>query len=750
MKKITTEYGLIEYMLTLLQAMDQNHIDVDQLLEYDGVVEKEVLGGSKEFQMAYEVIRFMDEMPGGFFIYHADAGEEIIYANKALLRIFQCDTMKEFRELTGNSFQGIVHHEDLDAIEESIRQQIAVSQYDLDYVEYRIIRKDGSIRWVDDYGHFVHSDAVGDIFYVFIGDATEKRKRQLLEKANWMKEKKKKEQKMQQLMDEIEEYDQERKLINQEHLRRLEVIKGLSVNYESILYADLETDQILPYRLSTRTKVQFGQKYQKRSFLWYVEDYVRTWVHPEEQDFVLRKTLPEYIKKKLAHNKTYYFNYRIQNKGEIQYLQLRIVNVGSENQISQIVMGYRRVDEEVQREIEQKQMLEEALNNANLAIVAKNTFLSNMSHDMRTPLNAIFGYTTLARKNISDNDVVSHYLDKIEESSRQFLELIEKVLEISWTETKDNRITETECNLNDILMDVTRHLEPQASKKEIAVTLDTESMEDSNILADREKIRQIFLHLMGNAITYTKHGGNVDITVRELEKQINHYAVYQFEIKDNGIGISEEFLSHIFEPFAREKNTTFSGVHGTGVGLTIVKHIVELMDGNIEVSSVVDQGTVFTVTLRLRIQNRPLSDEIDMDVILDHIMNQTILLVEDNEINVEIETEILNGLGFHLKAVADGKMAVDTIRHSKPGDFILILMDIQMPVMDGWQATREIRRLKNPQLAQIPIIALSADAFESDEKKSIQCGMDAHLTKPIDIPLLLDTMTTVVHNHELV
>lgn len=750
MKKITTEYGLIEYMLTLLQALDQNHIDLDQLLEYDGVAGKEILGGSKEFQMAYEVIRFMDEMPGGFFIYHADAGEEIIYANKALLRIFQCDTMKEFRELTGNSFQGIVHHEDLDAIEESIRQQIAGSQYDLDYVEYRIIRKDGSIRWVDDYGHFIHSDAVGDIFYVFIGDATEKRKRQLLEKANWMKEKRKKEQKMQQLMDEIEEYDQERKLINQEHLRRLEVIKGLSVNYESILYADLETDQILPYRLSTRTKVQFGQKYQKRSFLWYVEDYVRTWVHPEEQDFVLRKTLPEYIKKKLAHNKTYYFNYRIQNKGEIQYLQLRIVNVGSENQISQIVMGYRRVDEEVQREIEQKQMLEEALNNANLAIVAKNTFLSNMSHDMRTPLNAIFGYTTLARKNISDNDVVSHYLDKIEESSRQFLELIDKVLEISWTETKDNRITETECNLNDILMDVTRHLEPQASKKEIAVTLDTESMEDSNILADREKIRQIFLHLIGNAITYTKHGGNVDITVRELEKQINHYAVYQFEIKDNGIGISEEFLSHIFEPFAREKNTTFSGVHGTGVGLTIVKHIVELMDGNIEVSSVVDQGTVFTVTLRLRIQNRPLSDEVDMDVILDHIMNQTILLVEDNEINVEIETEILNGLGFHLKAVADGKMAVDTIRHSKPGDFVLILMDIQMPVMDGWQATREIRRLKNPQLAQIPIIALSADAFESDEKKSIRCGMDAHLTKPIDIPLLLDTMTTVVHNHELV
>lgn len=750
MKKFTTEYGLIEYMLTLLQTLDQNHIDVDQLMRYDSGLEEKILGSSQEFQMAYEVIRFMDEMPGGFFIYHADAGEEIIYANKALLRIFRCDTMREFRELTGNSFQGIVHPEDLDSIEESIREQITASQYDLDYVEYRIIRKDGSVRWVDDYGHFIHSEAVGDIFYVFIGDATEKRKRQLLEKANWMKEKKRKEQKMQMLMDEIEEYDQERKLIHQEHLRRLEVIKGLSVNYESILYADLETDQILPYRLSSRTKVQFGQKYQKRSYMWYIEDYVRTWVHPEEQDLVLRRTLPGYIKKKLLQNKTFYFNYRIQNKGEVQYLQLRIVNVGNEDQISQIVMGYRRVDEEVQRELEQKQILEEALNNANLAIVAKNTFLSNMSHDMRTPLNAIFGYTALARKNINDRGAVSHYLDKIEESSRQFLELIDKVLEISWTETRDTRITETECNLNDILTDITRHLGPQASKKEITITLNTDTLEDSNILADREKLRQIFLHLSGNAITYTRPGGNVDITVKELEKPVNHYAVYQFEVKDNGIGISEEFLAHIFEPFAREKNTTYSGVHGTGVGLTIVKHIVELMDGNIEVASEVDQGTVFTVTLRLRIQNKPLAAAADMDVILDHIMGRTILLVEDNEINIEIETEILNGLGFHLKAVTDGKMAVDTIRQSEPGEFALILMDIQMPVMDGWQATREIRQLSDPVLSQIPIIALSADAFESDEKKSIQCGMDAHLTKPIDIPLLLDTMGTVVHHHETI
>ena len=172
-----------------------------------------------------KIIKFMDEMPGGFFIYHADGDEQIIYANAALLRIFQCSTMDEFKELTGNSFRGMVHHDDLEAVERSIKEQISNSQYNLDYVEYRIVRKDGTIRWLEDYGHFIHSESAGDVFYVFVGDATEKKNQQ--------------------------------KLISQEYLRRLEVIKGLSVNYESILYVDLEKDEVLPYRLSARTTKQF-------------------------------------------------------------------------------------------------------------------------------------------------------------------------------------------------------------------------------------------------------------------------------------------------------------------------------------------------------------------------------------------------------------------------------------------------------------------------------------------------------------
>ena len=187
-------------------------------------------------------------MPGGFLIYHADGNEEIIYANKALLRIFQCSTLKEFQEFTGNSFKGIVYSEDLKSVEQSIREQIASNQYNLDYVEYRIVRKDGNIRWIEDYGHFVRTESVGDIFYVFMSDATEKKNRQLEWENSLLFEQ---EQKIQNLLD---KYDGE-------HLRRLEVIEGLSINYESILYADLDTNKIFPYRLSSRTKRQFDEKY---------------------------------------------------------------------------------------------------------------------------------------------------------------------------------------------------------------------------------------------------------------------------------------------------------------------------------------------------------------------------------------------------------------------------------------------------------------------------------------------------------
>ncbi len=682
---------------------------------------------------AHEVVAFMDEMPGGFLIYHAEGNEEIIYANKALLRIFQCDSLKEFKQLTGNSFKGMVYCADLEEVEQSIWEQIADSQYDLDYVEYRIVRKDGEIRWVEDYGHFIKVDRIGGIFYVFLADATEKRK-----------EKAAKEQKLQNL---IEEYDKERSLINQEHLRRLEVIEGLSVNYETILYVDLDTDRILPYRLSNRTESRFSEESPIQGSLWFTSDYISTWVHPEDRDMVFRYTSPEYIRKKLSEGNTYYINYRILKDGNVQYLQLRIVNVGNKEQLSQVVMGYRRIDEEVLRDIEQKKMLESALQKANLAIIAKNTFLSNMSHDMRTPLNAIFGFTTLAKSHIPDFEAVRNYLDKIESSGRQLLDLIDKVLEIAWSETNDTHLTETACNLLDILQDVHKTILPQALEKKISFSLHAEKLSHCDVYSDPDKLRQLLIYLSNNAVKYTESGGLVDVVVTELEKLPNDYVSYQFVIRDTGIGISQEFLEHIFAPFEREKNTTFSGVPGTGLGLTIAKNITEMMGGNIEVTSMVGTGSTFTVTLRFRIQNQPQHLSGSSDNVLSRLMKKKILLVEDNAINQEIETEILQGIGFHIETAENGQVAVERLKNSDPSEYALVLMDIQMPVMDGHQAARAIRKLEDKRLAHIPIIALSADAFESDKRLSIECGMDAHLTKPIDVPLLLETMVKTIQLH---
>lgn len=682
--------------------------------------------------MTESIIRFMDEMPGGFLIYWADRGEEIIYANRALLRIFQCATMEEFRQHTGNSFRGLVHPEDLDAVEESIRDQISSSQFDLDYVEYRIRRRDGVIRWIEDYGHFVHSDVVGDAFYVFLGDATEKHDQLMREKTMLMNERLDRERKLRNL---IEEYDKERTLINEEYIRQLEVIQGLSVNYEAICYVDLDRDQVVPYRLSVRTSALFYDKMEDRAYSSYADSYVKMWVHPEDQDIVIRATAPDYMKEKLETSETYYVNYRVMVGEELQYIQLRVVNVSHEEGVCQVVLGYRRVDEELQQQMEQQALLAEALAKANLAITSKNTFLSNMSHDMRTPLHAIFGFTSLAKLNLENPAEAADYLDRVETASRQLMDMIDKVLEVS-SMADSAELEETECDLRQTVGDVYSFLEPQAQEKDIAFTLDCESLRHNVVFTNQEKLRQLIMYLANNALTYTNPGGRVFIRVEEGEELPNQYAVYRITVEDTGIGISPEFLEKLFEPFSREKNTTLGGVHGIGLGLTIAKNIVDMMGGVLSVQSVVDKGSTFTAAFRFRVQawhssaHRPASDGAAFRV----------LLAEDNEINREIEMELLGELGFEIDPAENGKIALEKMERSDPGQYDVVLMDLQMPVMDGWQAAMAIRSLPDKKKAEVPIIALSANALERDQRRSRECGMDAHLRKPMDLAALLHTM----------
>ena len=725
------EHDIIEDMIVLLEYFQQDGDNLEYIRQSrpgSGLDERE-LG------LARCMKQFVDRMPGGFFVYHADGDEEIIYANEAMVRLFNCDTMEEFRKVTGNSFRGIVHPDDLEDVEESIRQQIAASSYDLDYVEYRIITKDGRIRWIDDYGHFIHGETVGDVFYVFAGDATEKKNRLMKEKETFLKEKQRNEGAFQA---KLEEYSQTLEKNRQEQFRRLEVIEGLSEDYESIFYADLNKGRIKAYRVSHRCESQFPERDYVRDFEQFDADYIRDWVYPEDRKLLKGVSDSEYIRRKLSGDKVFCINYRILEDGKPTYMQLRVVDVSEDEEVSQVVFGYRNTDSEVKKEMNQKQLLVETLHEANLANNAKNLFLSNMSHDIRTPMNAIMGYTALAQKNLDNREKAAEYLDMITASGEQLLQLLNDVLEISKLESAQLRMEEGECSLIELMQQIQKAVFYRAVAKNITLSLDISNLRHDAVSADREKLVQILSYLVDNALKYTKENGKVTIAIAEQEALKDHYIAYQFVVEDNGIGISEEFLEHIFDPFEREKNTTLSGIHGTGLGLTITKKLVDMMGGSIYVDSEVGKGSRFVVSLPLRLPET--CQEEEGTAVKELPDSKRILLVDDNEINLEIEAEMLKDAGFIVETAADGKIAVEKIVQSLPGTYHLILMDIQMPVMDGYQAAREIRQIEDKRLAEIPIIAVSANTFEEDRRKALESGMNAHLPKPLDMGQLFEVM----------
>lgn len=732
MNKRAPEYSIIEYMILLINNYDKK--------AFSDVAKNIDIPNEQYLDTARKIKEFIDEIPGGFLIYNADGDQSIVYANKALLKIFRCDTLEEFQKLTGNSFCGIVHPDDLECVEKSITEQIKYSGSErFDYVEYRIIRKDGIVRWVEDFGRFVHSETAGNYFYVFIGDATEKVTRRMADTATLINESQKKNERLETI---IREYDKERKLIRQSELQRLKVIEGLSVNYDSILYVDIPSDMVLPYRLSERLVVQFEYQLQVREFSWFLKNYVDVWVHPDDKARVAEETSIEYMKKTLSTQRTYYINYRCIKNGEIQYIQLRMVNVGSpDEEVAQIVMGYRNVDKEVLHEIEQNKLLEEALKRAKHAADAKNTFLSNMSHDMRTPLNALFGYVSLARKDLKNPDKTADCLDKIEAAGNNILDLVEKVLTLSEAESPEFSIVEEKCDIVEAMKELFVKYRKKAETKNISFSLDVSAVANKNVYADKPKLQQVISHIINNAIMYTDNGGIVDITVTEQPRN-GEYASFDIAVRDTGIGISEENIKNIFEPFERIKNTTLSGMYGVGLGLTIAKQIIDSMGGTISIQSTYGKGSTFTTTVCLRIAEAPSCYETQMTA--DDLRGKRILIVEDNEINMEIETEILEGLGFLIEGAENGQVALDKIRSSAPGYYSFILMDIQMPVMDGRAAARAIRKLDDPSLANIPIVALSANAFDTDKRESLAAGMNAHLTKPLDVSALLNTFSNVI------
>ena len=409
-----------------------------------------------------------------------------------------------------------------------------------------------------------------------------------------------------------------------------------------------------------------------------------------------------------------------------------------------VLLANRDFTEEKKRELEQEEALRQEKVKAEKANEAKSIFLFNMSHDIRTPMNAIVGYSQLMKKELTNPKLI-HYQEMIEQSSQLLLSIINNVLDMARVESGKMELDENYEVVGNITQLVCSAFAAEASKKNIELNI-IMNVEHKHIIVDSTKLQEILSNLISNAIKYTSAGGKVTIDTKELPYDKEGYVLIQTKVTDTGIGMSEEFLPSLFELFTRERNTILSKIPGTGLGMAIVKNFVDLMNGSIEVESELGKGSTFTITIPHKIANKDYtnrniesSNEFD-----NNFVGKRILLAEDNELNAEITTTILSEMGFEVKAVEDGILCVNEIQHQPANTYDLILMDIQMPNMDGYKATHCIRRLLQPEKANIPIIAMSANAFEEDKKKAFDVKMNDYITKPIDFQKMEEVLKHIL------
>ena len=409
-----------------------------------------------------------------------------------------------------------------------------------------------------------------------------------------------------------------------------------------------------------------------------------------------------------------------------------------------VLLANRDFTEEKKRELEQEEALRQEKIKAEKANEAKSIFLFNMSHDIRTPMNAIVGYSQLMKKELTNPKLV-HYQEMIEQSSKLLLSIINNVLDMARVESGKMELDENYEVVGNITQLVCSAFAAEASRKNIELNKIV-NVEHKHIIVDSTKMQEILSNLISNAIKYKSAGGKVTIDTKELPYDKEGYVLIQTKVSDTGIGMSEEFLPSLFELFTRERNTTLSKIPGTGLGMAIVKNLVDLMNGSIEVESELGKGSTFTITIPHKIANRNYtnrniesSNEFDID-----FKGKRILLAEDNELNAEITTTILSEMGFEVKAVEDGILCVNEIQHQPCHTYDLILMDIQMPNMDGYKATHCIRHLTQPEKTNVPIIAMSANAFEEDKKKAFDVKMNDYITKPIDFQKMEEVLKHIL------
>ena len=958
----------------------------------------------KRFQLNEETMHIVEEigrhMPGGFFIYKKEMPEELLYANRAVLNIFGCKNLEEFKELTGYTFKGMLHPDDYDTVSETIQRQVQENEEFMDYVEYRIIRRDGAVRWVDDYGHYTDTEAYGGIYYVFISDITEKHERMESDKiiqqalidalsesyrALWLLKDPESDDYERYIRNEegilvpdkpelngtgladyaeIREYyirhtvvpeDQERlraelsrdrilsRLKERPHFSisyqrlmkdgghryyRIEVaranmpdgrigvvlgfrdvdedvrdwqalqqqlqaqqllrerqdklITALSSDYWSVYYIELDKDEGVCYQ--DHADIKDGLKVGERfPYLATVTEYANKYVTESYREEFLRFTCPDAIREALKEERVIAFRYMVSRNGKETYEMTKIAGVRhpedrDDHIVHAVGLCFTDVDAETRKNMETAQTLNDALATAEQANRAKTAFLSSMSHEIRTPMNAIIGLDNIALNNPDLSPKTRESLEKISASAHHLLSIINDILDMSRIESGRMMIRQEEFYFTQTLEQVNTMISGQCRDKGLNYECRIIGNVNDYYIGDDMKLRQVLINILGNAVKFTPAGGKVRFIVQNVAR-FEGNSTLRFIISDTGIGMSKEYLPKIFDAFSQEDSSSTNKYGSTGLGMSITKSLVKLMNGNIEVESEKGRGTTFTVTVTLADSSRKAEEKetehlqpqdmrvlvIDDDpvacehakvvmgqvgincetalsgregvemvrvrrarrepynlilvdwkmpemdgvettrqirsiigedatiiiltsynwydiadeavhagvdtfvpkplfaaTVLDEFRNalqkkravmqnqkadlrgRRVLLAEDVAVNAEIMVMVLQMREIEADVAENGKIAVDKFAGHEPGYYDAILMDMRMPEMDGLEATHVIRGMDREDAKTIPIIALTANAFDEDVQRSLQAGLNAHLSKPVEADALFSTLEGLI------
>lgn len=531
----------------------------------------------------------------------------------------------------------------------------------------------------------------------------------------------------------------------------LNIINALCKEYDSVFLTDRKTRRAVPIRLSDRFKERIGENTAPNIMIdELIRMYAENLVHPEDRASFLAVSRFDYVMAEIQSKGVLKYRYRTVYNGEVEYFQYKVVGLGDGPDYDSIVIGFSNITKEASKEAEMKEKLTKALQDAQQASIAKSTFLFNMSHDIRTPMNAILGFTKLAKRNAEDSRKVTDYMSKLEIAGEHLLGLINDVLDMSKIESGKIILEPVRVDLITLAGNVRNMVEEEMKKRNLSFSVDVSDVTDSIVLCDELRMNQVILNLLGNAMKFTPEGGSVSVVIEQGMFQPDGKCVYRFLVKDTGIGMSKEFQKHAFDAFEMARSSTISHKQGTGLGLAISKGIMEIAGGTIEIESEEGEGSTFTISVPLYVLPEEESEYVaEIRRKERDFTGKVLLLVEDNEMNRELAEELLTDEGFVVETAEDGTVAVDLLKYSVTrgkSRYDAVLMDIQMPIMDGYEATAKIREFDDPAIADIPIIAMTANAFDEDRKHALEAGMNAHVSKPINMEKLLDTLADLLNN----